>query len=527
MFQSNKKKIIIIIIIWLLLIGVTVGITIYLFNNKSINNEKNLEANYNEMSYYSFYDENDLKIEKKKYNEKDIYNYVQIKGLKNKKIENKINDEIYNTLKQGINKGAKTYYTSVYLNAFNILSLELNINYMSDDIKDERHYLNYDLTTGNKIKFEDLFTNTANISSIVYGGCYDKLSSDYSFKILSLNREIEGIKRYNEDGDPGQFYGGRTLEVVLKELKEYQDKLDDVENLAVSYSRQMINNKDKEFLITNYGIILMDKDLSEYDGRITLRSRDNMEYMAYYQKYMKKKTIYEKDNVGMTNLFLSGVNNKYLTYNKVEKVQDYGLIDYRGLFWSEVNDEEINFVNSRIEEYKKKFDKNKFNYLVVDSSHAVDNKTGIEGIEGRFQLYTMDKEDYNNKYSDVIYLNKEYEDGFYNTYRLGDYFKEEIYTSENILYADGKRYEKVEDIFVPGFDYQGYLITKYYEIKHMDIDEVNIEELKKEFKFSFGVSSNVYVYIHYLGNNQENNYKLPDLDLNIGSVDKEYLSIIR
>ena len=41
-----------------------------------------------------------------------------------------------------------------------------------------KNFYNYDLNTGDYIKFDNLFTNTANVFSIIYSGCYNKLSTD-------------------------------------------------------------------------------------------------------------------------------------------------------------------------------------------------------------------------------------------------------------------------------------------------------------------------------------------------------------
>ena len=519
MFQLSKKRIFIIIVVWIFLLVITGGVTWYLNKN---NNEKTKQVDdikpyYNKLDYYTFYDENDLKIEKKYINQKkeyQRYECIEISGLKNKKIENKINKELYDTVKEAIDNNATSVHSRLYLNAFNILSIMVDSYYEGKDAV--KKFYNYDLNTGDYIKFDNLFTNTANVFSIIYSGCYNKLSTDISFSLLSLNKQIQAAKIYNENGAVSQHYVNKSLDELEQEKNNYEEQMANIENLSIKYSKEVMDISEKNFLITNYGIILYDNDNKE----ITIRARDNMEYMAYYEKYVNNKNIYEKDNVGLNNLFLSGNNNAYLTYNRVEKVKDYALIDFEK--WDiDAYDNEISYIDNKINEYKNKLDKDLFSYINISSDYNTHNDSKVDSLHGDIVLCTMSKDYYNSVYYKKLFLIKE------NTmYSYNNYYKDDNIKCSNetigVIYVDDILYDKVEDIFKDDFDYQGYLIAEYYKEKNELYDEGKLNDLKNKFKFGF--TSYAAIYIDYLDNNTEP-YSGVDMTINIDKIPKEYLKI--
>ena len=520
MFQLSKKRIFIIIFVWILLLAITGGVTWYLFkdSDKDIKLVDNIKPYYNKLDYYTFYDENDLKINKKYIDEKEKfkrYGYIEISGLKNKKIQNKINKELYDAVEKGANNQASSVYSRLYLNAFNILSVMIDSYYVDKDSVKE--FYNYDLNTGNYIKFDDLFTNTANILSIIHGGCYNKLSTDISFSLLSLNKQIQAAKIYNENGAVSQYYVNKSLEELEQEKKTYEEEMANIENLAIQYSKEVMDIKEKKFLITNYGIILYDNDNKE----ITIRARDNMEYMAYYGKYINNKDIYEKDNVGLNNLFLSGNNNSYLTYNRVEKVKDYALIDFEK--WDiDAYDNEISYIDNKINEYKNKLDKDLFSYININSDYNTHNDSNVQSLHGNIIMCTMSKDYYNSVYFKKLFLVKENTMYSYNNYYKDDESIKCASETIGVIYVDDILYDKVEDIFKDDFDYQGYLIAKYYEINKELYDEGKLDELKRKFKYGFtGYGA---IYIDYLDNNKES-YNEIDATIDIDKIPKEYLKL--
>ena len=142
MFQLSKKRIIIIVIIWVVLLGFIGGGTYY-FNYKnnelSYKEKNNGSKDYNDMDYYSFYDENDLDI-KKEYLKDNEFGYIKISGLKNKGIENKLNEEFKKHMQSEKNSGANNCFSYVGINAFNILSVSVNCGYDNSNKTTYKYY---------------------------------------------------------------------------------------------------------------------------------------------------------------------------------------------------------------------------------------------------------------------------------------------------------------------------------------------------------------------------------------------------
>lgn len=125
----------------------------------------------------------------------DVYKvslyYIQISGLKDADVQKKINKEIRETaeslvLDEEINSNEINRVTirvaAGDVGSSNLLSVTVDksVDYV-DEKYDSKYYpsLNYRLDTGNHIKFEELFTEDANIKNIVSNTIYKQLAFDY------------------------------------------------------------------------------------------------------------------------------------------------------------------------------------------------------------------------------------------------------------------------------------------------------------------------------------------------------------
>lgn len=518
MFQLNKKNVFLIIILWLLLIALTAFGVIYLNNKKnntvSINNIE--KPYYNKREYYSFYDGNDLKInklyiDKDKYEEK--YSYLKISGLKNTKIENNINKILYNAVLDEIDDKVSSINSYVNLNAFNILSASCYIYYTDGNMQVNKKHFNFDLTTGNEIKFNELFTNTANISSIIYDGVYNTLSTNISSEILFVDHEIKGAEIFIETGEGTQWYNGNSNIAELKEKrKKLEDKLNNVDDDAVVVTRRIFDSNDISFYLTSYGIKIDDEI-----GTVLLSSKNNIKYFYYYEKYLTNNSIYKNDNIGIKNMLLTSSNNESLTYNRIQKVDDYALIDYEK--FSDVNDDEISYLDSVINEYLNKIDKNKFNYLNVESFNSKD--ASIISINGNLNLCTMTKDYYNNIYEKKLFDKKnEISYGAVNMFYYDSDDKNVTCSSKDYsaIAVNGKIYSKLDQIFIDDFDYEAYLMKRYFEKRYLFYNDDIIEELRKKFKFDLNYGG---IRLEFLNDDGLTNYD----SFEIKSIPKEYLKI--
>ena len=249
------------------------------FNNKDKenDNEKKYLCNINEK--YSF---NSLEI-------KDIIddkiNYIEISGLKNKTIQDRINTEIKDVVykqKQKFSNSNNVYIRcEVAGNFANILSLYINCNSYGDNNNYERstETLNYDLNTGNKIKFEDLFIKSTPIKLPLIEAVYEALAFSY---------EVKGEFGSDEFMD--------SLNMDNRDTSEYEDIF-----LKVSSIYDNIKN-DLKFIVSPYQISIYELPIEQLDRVVKIDMYKYKDYIAIYKRYLLGNDIYEKD-IGMKDIY--------------------------------------------------------------------------------------------------------------------------------------------------------------------------------------------------------------------------------
>ena len=257
MFQLNKKKIIIFIIIWLFCLGLTFGLWymfIYRDSTDDFTPEYKVENEETRKdvpgsSLYQHYDENDLIIEEVKIDDNKYY--IEISGLKDKTIENKINKEIEEKCKSTIKSSSDYLYTTVTANLGNISSV--NCRSMN---------LNYNLTTGNHLSFNELFTNSTNIDSIV---------SKALFRTIAFQT---GNGQFSEDSWEQNFN---------------EDDFSNLEDEVFKIVQKMKNDK-YDFQIYSDGI-----NLIYGDYYISIPLEKFATSFAYFTRFKTEKSIFENE----------------------------------------------------------------------------------------------------------------------------------------------------------------------------------------------------------------------------------------
>ena len=259
------------------------------------NDLKKYERTY-EANYYSYVDENGNIEDMPKIDIK----YHQIDGLVDKTLENKINEEIKETVFSMYtedmlqNDSIKKIYIDTYVlaNYADVLSIEIMINIL--DIDDTYSYtnskfLNYALTTGEKINFKDMFTYNTAIKPIIASSAYSNFAWDYH--------------KNDEDG-------------------AYNDmnKVDysNIENRVYNVVKTYENTKEINFGFNEkYIFIILDKN------RINIDMSKFYDNIAIYNRYKTYEKIYEYENVGIKNIFVfsSRVSENY--YSLIEDKENY------------------------------------------------------------------------------------------------------------------------------------------------------------------------------------------------------------
>ena len=229
----------------------------------------------------------DGKLKSQEYNIYQIHGtYIQINGLKDKDIQNKINEEIMDTINSIRSEYAsdldslnEVEISSVCTANFSdVLSIRINVHamYNSDKYKYDGLGLNYDLSTGNKISFEDLFTSNAAIKSILSKSAYDSYAIQIAGgdnPIIDDNPKFYGDKNYNAN---------RYYDIV--ESTAYSDVEDKVFKLMTSY-----NNGDE----LNFSFSPRTIKVYKNEDTITIPIINYYNQIAIYKRYKSRSNLYD------------------------------------------------------------------------------------------------------------------------------------------------------------------------------------------------------------------------------------------
>ena len=180
MFKTIKAKVIFVVVFCIICISVTLGLILY--KNIEIDREgmDNIDASENNtdnkdivgIDLKGTYNQNDLKIQENKVTKEKVeISYCQVLGLKNKIIQDNINQELeriaLNYYKEKIKDIDEVINVSVNMtntaNFANVASFEVSYVAKIDDDGDGFYQgfkgINYDLTTGDEITVDKLFTS--------------------------------------------------------------------------------------------------------------------------------------------------------------------------------------------------------------------------------------------------------------------------------------------------------------------------------------------------------------------------------
>ncbi len=430
---KNTVKIILLIIICVILIGVTAGLLIYKYNSNVINiedkpsvlePENSIKGNSNDGKYlvefsdtYTYnpitikdveYKEGSIKIDGEK-QDKVAVSYVQISGLVNTEIQDKINKEIkdaaFSLNKNLTAKQQYGTYTSVEGNFANILSVQISayVYENNEAVKEQEIFLNFNLATGEKIKFLDLFADNTPMNSIIYDLKYEALAWDTEINMDMSEKEWD--KATNMDKRDTSEYE----DIILQAINRYK-KLD----------------KDKiEFFVTPNRIVahLGINEGGEVESYV-IDIYKYAEYITLFKKFLTDKVIYEnipKTKALVFNDYLGYIPEYYQTDNLFLCTLDCSHFQYE----QEVEQDEIEKYSSQAVNMKKKLLK-EFEEKIVNEVKKIASKNSKKGYVARFLPFSS-IDTYSNDYGEeaIICINfygaleemsKEYFDS--NVYRL-------------------------------------------------------------------------------------------------------------
>ena len=306
MFKTTKAKVIFVVIFCIICISVTLGLILY--KNIEIGQEGIEDINtltgddvsqkgITGIDLKGTYNQNDLTInEKRVTKEKVEISYFQISGLKDKIVQDNINKELENValnfyrekikdLNEVINVSVNMINTGNFANTISFqISYVAKIDDDGDGFYQDSKGLNYNLTTGEEITIDKLFTSDAPIEDILRKSAY------YSLIQNNLENNLSG-------------------ELVVS---DYGDIEDDIAIFINQYKKEQL----KEFYFSPKYIYI-------YYGEnsiITIDMKQYADYIAIYNRYLTSETIFETNNVGLKNLYTLSerysVDYRYTNYEK-------------------------------------------------------------------------------------------------------------------------------------------------------------------------------------------------------------------
>lgn len=272
---------------------------------------------------YGTYDENDLIIENVDEKIEVVGGLLsrripKIRGLKDKSIETKINTDIKNRIleriaqiqeKEDIININYTSLDSECANFSNVISICWRMDYQTINGSDYEYiYFNYELINGERLKFEDLFTEDADIHSILRQMFYRNISKDYGGEYdIEDDVWIGNMCEYDEN----------IGECILVE-KEFVPEITEYD--INKNMKSFMNDAKKEFVFTPTRIhILVNEDTYLYS--YYLYFKDIADDVVIYDKYVTEESLYETNDIGLKNLWTCSkpLSSFYMNYGFLEE----------------------------------------------------------------------------------------------------------------------------------------------------------------------------------------------------------------
>jgi len=537
-----KKAIIFIILFAIIAIVITSGLIAIKKNEIVTENEINfsgdkkviIDSNQKQeektIDLYGTYRENDLLIESKSFLFDGFDEYInisQISGLKDKKVEQKINRSIKEKFSKEIepilqrndisnfNSYPNAYRTA---NFSNVISINLYGNYQ---INEEYYYydigLNYNLINGEELKLEDIFREGEDLTTIARIAMYKYVAQAYR----DMGMEGTGYSNVYYDKEKGAWFG--TYEWYDENAMKMREEIREYIPVMTEYDMEkkinkFMNESDKQFYFSPAQIILKIDDC-----QCNLNFKDIADSVVIYDKYLTKESLFERDDIGAKSVLTCSTEYDLTKYKETKFESDnffydINVLDYSGYnsdivypaqnYLNERKEEEAQKLRDKVKEYKKIAASNpdKAYFVVAQSlvSYGVDYEyttrtytyNNLFSIELGVKLITCD-----------IHQRKDVLDGILNNYRyhnlgmygniynvtdgrtyLGAYGKfEEIPVQEktekhiyNVL--TNKEITSVKEIFKEGVDYiQAIKDASRVEIGEnavfsLDVNNIIVEE---------------------------------------------------
>ncbi len=480
MSQSTKIKVIIFMITFVLICATGTYFSIkYVNDKKDISNSNNIVQEtlpidkYNsdlpDNSYFGItlgdkYVKNNIELKEISYTDYVKVEYYQISGLKDKQIEEKINKEIKNAIEQKVqeskkNKNKYDINTSIHANYSNVISMCIYDN--GDNI-----YLNYDLTTGNKLEIKDLFIN--NCDDVVIKKIKQQAMRNW------VEKQYYETGNYNEQTDTYTYDLSGMEQYLLDIVNEYTQNS---ENIKFSFTQDSIS----VYLNDTY---------------IWINMEEIYEYISIFKKYVTQDSIFENGNMEEENYCLmnrSNINGS-LYFGQYNDNLFLNVIFY-AYNDSIIKDNYINYIKNKVDLLKENSNEQPdiakylcFNMDIYQVGKYQEKYMGLSRVIWREYEYTMPKQEYVTSFKkEMLRLN------MLDSYLpiVKEYNKENVSCNiidKNMYVYINKKYGEIielslKDVFIEEYDYTKVIKEK---LKNSINEKLNNEYIANEAKEKHG-----------------------------------------
>lgn len=447
----------------------------------------NISKNNTGIDLYGTYDQNDLIINERK----ETYNGIeieipQIEGLKNKRVQKKINEDINARVYEALEGVTDIRYANFYTrsNFANVISISY---YVGLEMTSNHIALNYNLVDGKRLKVEDLFVSDVDLTEIVRESFYRMSIVDNQYNLQN------GLVSPDEAK-------------VYKAVKTYMDS----EEKIFTFSPSEIYFYSDEYAATAKMLEIADK-------------------VAIYNKYLTRRSLFERDDIGYKNLFTCA-NGAYDVFELI----DYGYLEdnywYDVTIWNNDNIEDEDVVSkfkafkkglkddiyAKVYEYQEIAKKNPDKFYILLSKPNInmymDSRTengkwiyeysDMATVYENVQIFEMPIEVYENIYKDKIIDTYRYQ---YFAMRGGAYLDTnandgatvtEIKSEKLYNYVTGGEITKISELFKEDSDYMDVVktLTKTVLIEKHDYLEEDANKVLKDINLELiGTRVNVTI----------------------------------
>lgn len=314
---------------------------------------------------YGIYDQNDLIIDTLEEKYKDITLEIpQMKGLKDHKIQEKMNQEIYQSVMNAVNEMPEVINAShyTYSNFANVISLQV---YIANNETSKQLYFNYDLTSGEQLRLEDLFLKDTDLLEIIREAFYKTL-----------------VQFHMMDGMDGEIVSHDENE-LYRIVKRYSQK------------------EDKTFAFSPSDIYLYYKD---YVASVSMK--DYADQIGIYSRYLTKDSLFERNDIGKKNIFTcaSFPDNTF-------KIFEFGYLEdnlwYDVTVFNQMPDETIGREKrEKFAQFEENIYHHVFNQIEEYRKTARDNPDRFFIFLAKPNVYIESDSIWNGEFWDTVYTNR-------------------------------------------------------------------------------------------------------------------------